>query len=48
MEFHIKKSQFSVKSRFKEWKGAEGGHSLNFTLDFTVFCKQIRTKKWLY
>ena len=29
MEFNIKKSQFRVKSRFKEWKGPDGGHSLN-------------------
>ena len=26
MEFHIKKSRFSVKSRFKELKWADGGH----------------------
>ena len=30
-----KESRFSVKTRFKEWKGADGGHSLN--RDFTVF-----------
>ena len=34
MKFYIKKSRFSVKSRFKELKGADGGHSLN--RDFTV------------
>ena len=34
MKFHIKKSQFSVKSQFKEWKGPDEGHSLN--RDFTV------------
>ena len=36
MKFHFKKSQFSIKSRFKERKGADGGHSLN--RDFTVHC----------
>ena len=35
MEFRIKKSQFSVKSRFKESKCADEGHSLNG--DFTVY-----------
>ena len=35
MKFHIKKTLFSVKSRFKELKGADGSHSLN--RDFTVF-----------
>ena len=34
MKFHFKKSQFSVKSQFKEWKGADEGHSLN--RNFTV------------
>ena len=34
IEFHIKKSQFSVKSRFKESKCADEGHSLH--RDFTV------------
>ena len=34
MKFHFKKSWYRVKSRFKEWKGAEGGHSLS--RDFTV------------
>ena len=34
MEFHIKNSRFSVKSRFKESECADGGHSLN--RDFTV------------
>ena len=34
MEFHMKKSRFSVKSRFKESKCADGGHLLN--RDFTV------------
>ena len=34
MEFLIKKSRFSEKSRFKESKCADGGHSLN--RDFTV------------
>ena len=38
MEFLIKKSQFSVKSRFKESKCADGGHSLN--RDFTVIIFQ--------
>ena len=35
MKFHITKTQFSAKSRFKEPKCADGGHSLN--RDFTVF-----------
>ena len=35
MEFHTKKSRFSVKSQFKEPKCAERGHSLN--RDFTVY-----------
>ena len=34
IEFHIKKSRFRVKSRFKESKCADKGHSLN--RDFTV------------
>ena len=34
MEFHIKKSRFSVKSQFMESKCADGGHSLN--RDFTL------------
>ena len=34
MEIHIEKSRFSVKSRFKESKCADRGHSLN--RDFTV------------
>ena len=34
MEFHFKKSWFRVKSRFKEWKDADGGHLLN--RDFTA------------
>ena len=34
MEFHIKKSQFSLKSRLKESMCADGGHSLK--LHFTV------------
>ena len=34
MEFHMKKSRFRVKSRFKESKCAYVGHSLN--RDFTV------------
>ena len=34
MKFLIKTSQFSVMSRFKEWKGADRDHSLN--RDFTV------------
>ena len=34
MKFYIKKSQFSVKSQFKEPKCADKGHSLN--RDFTV------------
>ena len=37
MEFHIKKSRFSIKSGFKESKGADLGHSLN--RDFTVLQK---------
>ena len=46
MEFHIKKSRFRVKSRFKEWKGADGGHSLNW--DFTVlhFNQIQKTESW--
>ena len=34
IDFHIKKSRFNVKSRFKESKCADEGHSLNW--DFTV------------
>ena len=34
MEFDIKMSRFSVKSRFKESKCTDGGHSLN--RDLTV------------
>ena len=34
MKFLIKKSRCSLKSQFKEWKGADGGHSLN--RDFTI------------
>ena len=34
MEFHFKKSQFSVKSRFKESKCVDRGHSLYW--DFAV------------
>ena len=34
IQFHIKKSRFSVKSRFKETKCADRGHWLN--RDFTV------------
>ena len=34
IQFHIKKSRFSVKSRFKEPTCADRGHSLN--RDFTV------------
>ena len=34
MKIHTKMSQFQVKSQFKEWKYADGGHSLNW--DFTV------------
>ena len=37
MEFSVKKSQFSVKSQFKESKGADRGHSLN--REFTVNSK---------
>ena len=37
MKFHIKQSRFIVKSWFKEWNGADGGHSLN--RDFTVVQK---------
>ena len=32
MEFHIKKSQFSVKSRLKESKCADGGLNRDFTV----------------
>ena len=39
MKILIKKSRFSVKSQFKEWKGADGGHSLN--RDFTVLYSGI-------
>ena len=34
MEFHIKRSRFSVKFRFKESNCADAGHSLN--RDFTA------------
>ena len=34
MKFLLKKSGFSIKFQLKEWKGADGGHSLN--RDFTV------------
>ena len=34
MEFHIKKSRFSAKYRFKESKCTDGGHSFNY--DITV------------
>ena len=34
MNFLIKTSRVNVKSQFKEWKGANGGHSLFW--DFTV------------
>ena len=34
MKILIEKSQLSLKSQLKEWKGADGGHSLN--RDFTV------------
>ena len=50
MKFHIKNSRFSVKSRSKEWKGADGGHSLN--RDFTVFWSNLndnhQKQKWCY
>ena len=36
IEVLIKKSRYSVKSRFKESKCTDGGHSLN--RDFTVLC----------
>ena len=39
IEFLIKKSQFSEKSRFKESKCADGGHSLN--RDFTVLVPRV-------
>ena len=39
MKFHFKKSQFSIKSQFKDWNGADGGHSLN--RDFTVHDQKI-------
>ena len=35
MEFRIKKSRFSITSRFNESKCVDGNHSLN--RDFTVF-----------
>ena len=35
MKFHIKKSRFRVKSRIKESKCDDRGHSLN--RDFTVY-----------
>ena len=35
MKFHFKKSRFNVKSRFKESKCVDRGHSLN--RDITVF-----------
>ena len=41
MEFHVKKSRFSVKSQFKESKCADRGHSLN--RDFTVSIVSIST-----
>lgn len=41
MEFHFIKSQFSVKSLFKEWKGTDGGYSLN--RDFNVITKSSIT-----
>ena len=40
MKFHFKMFRFSVKSRFKEWKRADSGHSLN--QDFTVHLTFIR------
>ena len=39
IEFHIKMSQFRVKSRFKESNCADEGHSLN--RDFTVFQNRV-------
>ena len=44
MEFHFKKSQFIVKSQFKELKCADEGHSLN--QDFTVIFWACDFKKW--
>ena len=42
MQFQIKKSRFSIKSRFKESNGADGGHSLNqdFTVLIEIYCFQ--------
>ena len=54
MEFHIKKSRFSEKSRFKESKCADGGHSLNrdFTVQWTLLkpavLDQTKVKSRLY
>ena len=45
LKFHFKKSRFRVKSRFKEWKGADRGHSLN--RDFTVLPTESRTFLYL-
>ena len=45
MEFHIKKSRFREKSRFKESECADGGHSLN--RDFTVHLSQCIAAEWL-
>ena len=45
-KFHIKMSQFRVKSPFKEWNGADGGYSLNW--DFTVVNHRIEhALSWL-
>ena len=42
MKIHIKKYQFSVKSRFKESKCPDGGHSLN--QDFWLMYKGLKCK----
>ena len=46
-KFHIKKSQFSVKSRFKESKCADWGHSLNrdFTVQLFSLCAKFTQEK---
>ena len=46
MEFLIKKSRFSVKSRFKESKCADVGHSLN--RDFTVLKNEFLIAQAIY
>ena len=39
LNFSFKKSQFCLKSRFKESKCADGGYSLN--RDFTVYYHRL-------